>query len=82
MPEDSSTTGFKPPPDDADRTRDFLSRHGGPGSSPPRSGQSNGGLQGWSETEAADGWILRCDWSRFATVEEVKYSEIRSSNPT
>jgi hypothetical protein len=33
------------------------------------------------ETEAADGWVLRCDWSRSGTVEEMKYSEIRSSNP-
>jgi hypothetical protein len=79
MSEDSTTTGFRPPADDADRTRDFLARHGGPASAPTRLGQSDGGLQGWSETEAADGWILRCDWSRLGTVEEIKYAEIRSS---
>ena len=79
MPEDATTSGFEPPSDEADRTRDFLARHGGPAGSPPRRGQSDGGLQGWSETEAADGWILRCDWSRLGTVEEIKYAEIRSS---
>jgi hypothetical protein len=79
MSRDSSTTGFEPPPDDAERTRDFLARHGGPGANAPRSGESMGGLEGWSETEAADGWVLRCDWSRLASVEEIKYSEERSS---
>ena len=81
MPDDSPTTGFRPPADDADRTRDFLERHGGPGTEPPRHAQSNGGLDGWVETEAADGWILRCDWSRLAVVEEIRYTEVRSPKP-
>ena len=78
MAEEISTSGFRPPADDADRTRDFLARHGGPGAAPAREGQSSGGLEGWLETEAADGWILRCDWSRLGSVEEIRYSEIRS----
>ena len=78
----SPATGFKPPPDDADRMRDFLARHGGPAQVPPRRGQSSGGLAGWSETQAADGWILRCDWSRLSEVEEIAYTEIHSSKRT
>jgi hypothetical protein len=76
---EESSTGFEPPPDDAERTRDFFLRHGGPGSNAPRHGESSGGLEGWFETEAADGWVLRCDWSRLASVEEIKYAEVRSS---
>jgi hypothetical protein len=79
MQEDAHTTGFQPPPDDEDRRRDFLARHGGPAGVPPRCGETDGGLAGWSETEAADGWILRCDWSRLPGVEEIRYSEIRDS---
>jgi hypothetical protein len=75
----SSSAGFEPPPDDADRMSDFLARHGGPAAVPPRRGESNGGLAGWSETPAADGWILRCDWSRLSEVEEFRYSEIPES---
>jgi hypothetical protein len=77
--ESASVVGFEPPSDDADRTRDFFARHGGPATVPPRHGQSSGGLQGWSETQAADGWVLRCEWSRLNEVEEIKYSEILSS---
>jgi hypothetical protein len=75
--QESPATGFEPPSDDAERMRDFLARHGGPATVPPRHGQSNGGLAGWSETQAADGWVLRCEWSRLSEVEEIKYSEIR-----
>jgi hypothetical protein len=74
--EELAASGFQPPPDDADRTRDFLARHGGAATVPSRRGQSSGGLAGWSETLAADGWVLRCDWSRLDEVEEIKYSEI------
>ncbi len=65
-----------PPSDDSDRIKDFFSRHGGPGKTPRRSGQSHGGLQGWSEIDARDGHVLRCDWSRSGTLEELKYSEV------
>jgi hypothetical protein len=82
MQEDSSSTGFKPPSDDPERMRDFLARHGGPSKEPPRRSQSSGGLEGWSETQAADGWVLRCDWSRLSEVEEIQYSEVLSSKRT
>jgi hypothetical protein len=63
-------------PDRDERIKDFFARHGGPGSRGFRSGQSAGGVQGWSEAHASDGYILRCDWSTFGTREEMEYSEI------
>jgi hypothetical protein len=78
MSEDAAATGFRPPPDDADRTREFLERHGGAASTALRRGERSGGLEGWFETEAADGWVLRCEWSRLGSVEEIKYTEVRA----
>ncbi len=63
-------------PDHAERLKDFFARHGGPGNRSIRRGQSGGGVQGWSETYAGDGYILRCDWSTFGSRDEMKYSEI------
>jgi hypothetical protein len=63
-------------PDHDERLKDFFARHGGPGSRGIRRGQSAGGVQGWSEAYAGDGYVLRCDWSTFGTREEMKYSEI------
>jgi hypothetical protein len=68
--------GIDPPSDDSDRIKDFFSRHGGPGTTSRRFGRSQGGLQGWSEIVARDGHVLRCDWSRSGTREELKYSEV------
>ena len=65
-----------PPSDDSDRIKDFFSRHGGPGTASRRFGRSQGGLQGWSEIVAHDGHVLRCDWSRSGTREEMKFSEV------
>jgi hypothetical protein len=62
--------------DDNDRITDFLSRHGGAGSTPPRRGESTGGLAGWSEIFAADGHVLRCDWTRQGTRSEMSYEEL------
>jgi hypothetical protein len=70
-----------PPSDDSDRIKDFFSRHGGPGEVPRRSGRSQGGLRGWSEIVAHDGHVLRCDWSRTGTLEEMKYSEVAPPRP-
>jgi hypothetical protein len=78
--DESSSSGLEPPADDADRISDFFARHGGPGRA-ARHGESSGGLEGWSEIGAADGCILRCDWSRLGTVEEIKYSEIPAAQP-
>jgi len=63
-------------PDHDERLKDFFARHGGPGPRGICRGQSGGGVQGWSEAHAGDGYVLRCDWSTFGTREEMKYSEI------
>jgi hypothetical protein len=63
-------------PDHDERLKDFFSRHGGPAPGGIRKGQSAGGVNGWSEARANDGYILRCDWSTFGTRDEMKYSEI------
>ena len=62
-------------PDSEDRIRDFMNRHGGPGS-PRRQGTDAAGYRGWYEIYAADGYRLRCDWSRFGGREELQFSEI------
>jgi hypothetical protein len=72
---------LQPPPDDEDRIRDFYARHGGAGNAPRRFA-SQGGLQGWSEIEARDGHVLRCEWSRFGSREEIAYSEVAPSSGT
>lgn len=63
-------------PDRAERIEDFLTRHGGPGPRTTRSGEITPEIQGWSEVYAADGYTLRCEWSRFGSKEDMKYSEI------
>jgi hypothetical protein len=63
-------------PDHAERLEDFFARHGGPGPRGVRKGQSQGGMKGWSEAHAGDGYILRCDWSTLGSRDEMKYSEI------
>jgi hypothetical protein len=68
-------------PDHDERLKDFFSRHGGPGPRLARRGQSEGGIQGWSEVYANDGYALRCDWSTFGTRDEMKYSEIAPRHP-
>jgi hypothetical protein len=62
-------------PDSQDRIRDFLDRHGGPGA-PRRAGTQASGYSGWYEIYAADGYCLRCEWSRTGTREELKFFEI------
>jgi hypothetical protein len=63
-------------PDHDERIKDFYARHGGPGPRGMRTGQSSGGVQGWSEAHASDGYVLRCDWSTFGSHDEMQYSEI------
>ena len=63
-------------PDHDDRLKDFFARHGGASTRQMRKGQSEGGVQGWSEVYANDGYALRCDWSTFGSREEMNYSEI------
>jgi hypothetical protein len=63
-------------PDRAERIEDFLTRHGGRGARAVRSEDITPEIQGWSEVYAADGYTLRCEWSRFGSTEQLKYSEI------
>jgi hypothetical protein len=63
-------------PDYVERIKDFFARHGGPGNRANRDGESAEGMQGWSEVYAGDGYVMRCDWTRFGNREEMKYSEI------
>lgn len=68
-------------PDHDERLKDFFARHGGPGTRGLRRGQAAGGVQGWSEAHASDGYVLRCDWSTFGTRDEMEYSEIAPNSP-
>jgi hypothetical protein len=61
--------------DSEDRVQDFLARHGGADAAPP-SGGTISPVRGWSEVYAADGYTLRCDWSRTGTKEEMTFSEL------
>lgn len=63
-------------PDSEDRLEDFFARHGGPGSLPRREEHIPGGDAGWYEVYAADGYCLRCDWSRIGGLEELRFSEL------
>jgi len=58
------------------RVAQFLARHGGPGSIGEREGQDEDGTRGWSEVYAADGYALRCEWSRMGAKTELQYSEV------
>ena len=60
--------------DNDDRIRDFWARHGGP--APRRdAGEIVAGLCGWSEVYAADGYALRCEWSRIGGRQEMQFIE-------
>jgi hypothetical protein len=66
-------------PDHEERIKEFLARHGGAGAGPPRRGESAGGTRGWFEVPAADGYALRCEWSRMGSEEHMAFSEIAPS---
>ena len=61
--------------DSNDRIREFLTRHGGRADRKPSAGDTVAGLNGWSEVYAADGYTLRCDWSRMGSLQEMKFTE-------
>jgi hypothetical protein len=65
------------PPDSSDRIRDFWDRHGGPSAKPSQQGEILPGAKGWSEVYAADGYTLRCDWSKIGSQREGQYVERR-----
>jgi hypothetical protein len=62
-------------PDSDDRIQDFWARHGGPAERCGNSGEVAPGLRGWSEVYAADGYTLRCEWSRIGERQELQYVE-------
>ena len=75
MPADAS-------PDSSERIQDFLARHGGPAVRRGEAGDTVAGISGWSEVYAADGYILRCDWSRFGDRQEMKFTETQHKHPS
>jgi hypothetical protein len=62
-------------PDNSDRIRDFFARHGGPAARSGNAGEPEPGVSGWSEVYAADGYTLRCDWSRSGTLQKMQFNE-------
>ena len=50
--------------DHRERVAEFGRRHGGLAPQASRTGLLEGGYLGWSEVYAADGYILRIEWSR------------------
>ncbi len=62
------------------RSAEFLAHHGGEAARPPRHG--DGARGGWSEVYAADGYTLRCEWSRMGSREEVRFTEIAPGAPS
>lgn len=62
-------------PDEQDRVQDFLARHGGPSTRPREGAEYEEGASGWTEIYAADGYTLRCDWSRMGSRQEMQYVE-------
>ena len=61
--------------DSEDRVQDFWARHGGPAAQPRAQGETIPGLSGWTEVYAVDGYVLRCDWSKAGTLNEMRYTE-------
>jgi hypothetical protein len=62
-------------PDGSERRKDFWNRHGGPSTRRSEQGQTEPGVKGWSEVYAADGYVLRCDWSKIGCQRELSYME-------
>ncbi len=63
-------------PDRAERVEDFLARHGGRGNLQGKDREASEGDTGWFEIYAADGYRLRCEWSKFDSREEMTFMEI------
>ena len=62
-------------PDSEERVQDFWARHGGPAERRADAGEIVAGICGWSEVYAADGYALRCEWSRIGGRQEIQYFE-------
>jgi hypothetical protein len=74
MPPSENAEGGESP-DNGDRIRDFWARHGGPAARRSNSGDIIAGVSGWSEVYAADGYTLRCEWSRMGSLQEMQFTE-------
>jgi hypothetical protein len=64
------------------QAREFLARHGGPGTEDAQQDESEDGRSGRWEISAADGYKLRCDWCRSADEEQLTFSEIAPESET
>jgi hypothetical protein len=62
--------------DHQDRIEDFMKRHGGPAPAASRKGWIDAGYRGWSEIYAADGYVLRTEWSRSELRGTMNVSEL------
>jgi hypothetical protein len=58
------------------RIAEFLARHGGAGARREREGDLQQHTLGWSEVYAADGYRLRCEWSKMGGRLEMSFAEI------
>ena len=65
--------------DHQDRVEDFMKRHGGPAPAASRQGCIDAGYRGWSEIYAADGYVLRTEWSRSELRGTMNVSELAPS---
>ena len=75
MRTDESTEETGRSPDSDERVQDFWARHGGPADRPADAGEIVAGICGWSEVYAADGYALRCEWTRIGGRQEIQYFE-------
>jgi len=74
MPPSDNVEGGESP-DNSDRILDFWARHGGPAARRSDAGDTVAGVNGWSEVYAADGYTLRCEWSRIGSRQEMQFTE-------
>jgi hypothetical protein len=58
------------------RVAEFIMRHGGPTDSGGRNELMELGCRGWSEIYAADGYVLRVEWSRFELRTTMRVFEL------
>jgi hypothetical protein len=65
--------------DHRDRIEDFMKRHGGPAPTASRQERIDAGYRGWSEMYAADGYVLRTEWSRSELRGTMNVSELPPS---
>ena len=63
-------------PDREERIQEFLARHGGTSATAMQEEKNPAGDAGWYEVHAADGYRLRCEWSRIGSREELKFLEL------